>query len=643
MSAEGTQRLVHELQVHQIELEMQNEELRRAQLELAQSRDRFADLYDFAPVGYLTLDADAVIRQANLTASALLGTERQRLVGKAFTRFVARDSQDVFYRHQRTVLGSDQKQTCELRLRRADGSTYPAQLEATRSEDPATRLRECRCVISDITPRKQAEAAMRQLNETLEQRVAERTQALHKSQTDLNHAQAVAHIGSWRSDLRSQALEWSEETCRIFGIPPGTPMTYGKLLSRIHPEDREFVNRAWQAAHGGTPYDLEHRILVDGTVKWVRVKAELEFDPQAVLLGGFGTLQDITERKRAEAALHEAHEFNKQIIASAREGIVVLDREGRLLVWNSFMEEISGFPAAEVLCTHPVPRFPFLRNYDFDRMLQRTLAGGNIDSPDMFFDGGGKGRRGWFAAHFSPLRDADGAITRVIVVVNDVTERKELERHLLEISEREQVRIGQDLHDGLSQQFTGIRFMNATLQKRLADQAHPGADEARRIGELLTQAQDGLRQVARGLQPVVPTPDGLMNALYELAESIASRCRVTCRFECPRPVLIRDNTIATHLFRITQEAVNNALRHGHPRSVTVSLTETKGTLALQVQDDGQGWRPAQPTPAGLGLRIMKSRSEAMSGQVEIGPARPRGTVVRCIVPLAAPQNRNARP
>jgi PAS domain S-box-containing protein len=138
---------------------------------------------------------------------------------------------------------------------------------------------------ADITERKRAEETLRHHRE------------------DLARAQAVAHTGSWRLDVRRNELLWSDETHRMFGIPKGTPMTYETFLGAVHPEDREYVDRGWTAALRGEPYDIEHRIVVGDSVRWVREQAELEFDEQGTLLGGFGTVQDITERKLAEEAL----------------------------------------------------------------------------------------------------------------------------------------------------------------------------------------------------------------------------------------------------------------------------------------------------------------------------------------------------
>ncbi len=170
-------------------------------------------------------------------------------------------------------------------------------------------------------------AMLQQANARLTQEVGDHQraeQALRESQADLKRAQAVAHIGSWRLDARRNALHWSEEAYRIFGISGGTPLTYEAFLVAVHPEDQDFVDRAWQAALRGEPYDIEHRIVVGGQVKWVRERAELEFDERGGLRGGFGTVQDVTERKCAQEALRESEEKHRLLFESSRDAIMTL-------------------------------------------------------------------------------------------------------------------------------------------------------------------------------------------------------------------------------------------------------------------------------------------------------------------------------
>jgi signal transduction histidine kinase len=158
-------------------------------------------------------------------------------------------------------------------------------------------------------------------NEIEERKKAE--EALIKVKLDLNHAQAVGKIGSWRLDLEHNVLLWSDENYRIFGVPQGTPMTYEAFLSIVHPEDRDYVNHEWKAALRGEPYDIEHRIIFDGKVKWVREKAELEFDKDRKLKGGFGTTQEITDfaemRNQLEDASAQLQEYANDMEQLAKE------------------------------------------------------------------------------------------------------------------------------------------------------------------------------------------------------------------------------------------------------------------------------------------------------------------------------------
>ena len=189
MNPQALQSLVHELRVHQIELEMQNEELRRAQEELAASRDRYVDLYDFAPVDYLTVGERGAVQQANLTAATLLGVERGKLQGQPFSRFVVAEDQDIFYRHRRAVQPSLERPICQLRMRRENGTVFWAELESRRLAGSGDGSGAWRTVLTDITPRRQAEEALRQARDELEQRVAERTAQLQQENAQRRQAE----------------------------------------------------------------------------------------------------------------------------------------------------------------------------------------------------------------------------------------------------------------------------------------------------------------------------------------------------------------------------------------------------------------------------------------------------------------------
>jgi signal transduction histidine kinase/CheY-like chemotaxis protein/HPt (histidine-containing phosphotransfer) domain-containing protein len=196
-----------------------------------------------------------------------------------------------------------------------DGADNPTHIVALVTDMTAGKLAEAELRRSIAETRAANEeldasrrAALNLMDDAVEaRRLAEEASAeLDRNRADLNRAQAVAHVGSWRLDVRRDELLWSEENHRIFGLPQGTPLTYETFLGVVHPDDRAYVDREWTAALGGAHYDIEHRILLGTEVKWVRERAELEFDAAGALLGGFGTTQDITEKKQVEEILQQA-------------------------------------------------------------------------------------------------------------------------------------------------------------------------------------------------------------------------------------------------------------------------------------------------------------------------------------------------
>jgi signal transduction histidine kinase len=207
-------------------------------------------------------------------------------------------------------------------------------------------------------------------------------------------------------------------------------------------------------------------------------------------------------------------------------------------------------------------------------------------------------------------------------------DRRKLEEELLAISGREQQRIGQDLHDGLCQQLAGIEFRNSVLALQLA-KGGAAKTEAERIGELIRDATRQARLLAQGLSPVQLEANGLMSALEELTSNAAKLFNITCRFECPRPVLVADNTVATHLYRIVQEAITNAVRHGHAKSVVVSLSSSADESTLKITNNGAEFPAGANAKGGLGLRIMEYRADMIGATLKIGSTKGKGTTVAC--------------
>ncbi|HVV71144.1 MAG TPA: sensor histidine kinase [Verrucomicrobiae bacterium] len=224
---------------------------------------------------------------------------------------------------------------------------------------------------------------------------------------------------------------------------------------------------------------------------------------------------------------------------------------------------------------------------------------------------------------------------RTQALTREMAERQRLEEEILLVSEREQRRIGHDLHDNLCQHLTATALAGQVLQERLAGKSLPETADAGRVVELVEDGIDLARNLARGLYPVEMDAEGLMSAFQELALNISRGAKVRCSFECEAPVLIHDDATATHLYRIAQEAVRNAVAHGKPKRIWINLSEDAGEVKLSVEDDGVGLPESPGDASGLGIRIMAHRAAMVGGSFSIEPAPTGGTIVVCSFPRAA--------
>jgi signal transduction histidine kinase len=235
-----------------------------------------------------------------------------------------------------------------------------------------------------------------------------------------------------------------------------------------------------------------------------------------------------------------------------------------------------------------------------------------------------------------------GRVVHLRWFVRDITRRKQLEREVLAISERERGAFSRELHDSLGQQLSGIAYLTNVLRERLHEGGSPEVGGVERISSLLKQAIGQTRAVARGLSPVRPEPEGLSAGLKELAAQSSELFGVRCQFRHPRPVLVGDSEAANHLYRIAQEAVHNACRHGRATRVTIGLTREREGVLLKIVDDGSGIGPLSPRRKGLGLRIMQYRAGLLAGTVSVRSRPAGGTEVCCVAPATLPQSKSSK-
>jgi len=217
-------------------------------------------------------------------------------------------------------------------------------------------------------------------------------------------------------------------------------------------------------------------------------------------------------------------------------------------------------------------------------------------------------------------------------LLREIEGRKRLEKEILEIGEREQRRIGQELHDSIGQQFTGIAFMTKVLAQKLAKRLPDEAANAAEIANLVSEAMDQTRGLARGLHPVDLDAESLTSVLNELAATTEKLFAISCTFKSDGPIAIDDTVVAVHLYRMAQEAINNAIKHGRAKNIVIELTSDGDKSLLTVKSDGLDFPGMQVKSKGMGLQIMDHRAEMIGGSLDIRKATEGGTIVACEFP-----------
>lgn len=343
----------------------------------------------------------------------------------------------------------------------------------------------------------------------------------------------------------------------------------------------------------------------------------------------------LARARQAEAQL----KLLSEALESAANGIAITDTQGRILWVNPAFSRLTGYDRAEVVGRTPRILKSGKHPPELYRQLWDTILRGEPWRGEML----NRRKDGSLYSEemtITPVRSGGGEITHFVAVKQDVTERKRLEREILEISDREQRRIGQDLHDGLCQELAGIELMSQALEQKIAARSKADAARAAEIAGHVRDAIRHTRLLARGLSPVTLDSEGLMSALHELAANTEKIFHVPCRFDCQPAVTVADHAAATHLFRIAQEAVSNAVKHGKARHISLRLTRHRDRLKLVVSDDGVGLPEPLPRGQGMGLRIMESRAAMIGGTLVAENDPSGGARVLCEATLTESKTEN---
>ncbi|HWI60148.1 MAG TPA: ATP-binding protein, partial [Bacillota bacterium] len=417
--------------------------------------------------------------------------------------------------------------------------------------------------------------------------------------------------------------------------------TAGLMLLDLKLQDVEGKDLIEQLARAGhcPPFIVitgqgDERVAVDmmkrGARDYLVKDAEfLQFVP-AMAKRALAELDKERRLAEAEAQVH----LIRSVVDQGFSAVLITDAalpDPRIVYTNPAFAQATGCEP-ETVIGQPMSTLPAL-----SRVQQRLIAGlppGARFIEELSTFPTAQGER-WSEWRVGPVKDKAGKNTHWLIIFRDVTERKRLEKEILEISDRERQRIGQDLHDGLCQHLAGIELMSQVLEQKLAAKSKTDAARAGDIARHVREAISQTRSLARGLSPVTLEVEGLTSALQELAATTEKLFGVSCRCECPSTVPVPAPAVATHLYRIVQEAVSNAIKHGKATHITILLELLGEHTVLTVTDNGRGLAPGFAKSGGMGLRIMQYRAGMIGATVAVEPHPGGGTQVICSVPRSA--------
>jgi PAS domain S-box-containing protein len=598
-------------------------ERRRAEAALLESERRFRALSE-ATFDPLVLHESGRVLEINQAFVNAFGFKPEEVVGRdALKSFVAPESWGVMQEHIR----SGSERPYEAMLLRRDGSRFLAEI---RARNTVYRGRPVRVAsIHDITNRKAAEEAVRrseaELRAVLEHLPVGVT--FHNTAGRVRFANPVAGRiwgGCLDADLRQnhQYTGWWADTNVRLG-------QHDWALAR--------VLSAGQAVIGDV-IDIQ---CFDGSRKTILSSAVPLRDARGDVSGAVVISEDVTERRRAELALRENEARLSAVVGTAVDAIITIDERGVIDSVNPATERLFGYRNEEVVGRNVSLLMPEPYRSEHDGYLDRYLRTGKARIIGIGRDVVGMRKDGsTFPLTLSVSEFHIGPRRMFTGIIHDISNRRRLEQEILEASANEQRRIGHELHDGICQQILGASFGMEVLAQRLeAGRATKEVASVRKLMDLLNDTLTQARALSHGLNPIDLRAGGLAKALADLAARVSDTFRIECRFHEDGQVELADSATSTHLFRIAQESISNAIKHGKPKRIEVRLNGTPdGWLTLTVSDNGKGIPAALPETEGRGLQIMQYRAALIGATVVIRPGKRGGTIVTCrlrVPPTAA--------
>lgn len=588
-SVEDILALTHELQVHQIELELQNEELRRAQLDLQLTAERYADLYDFAPVGYLSVDVRGLIVKGNLTAATLLGIERRGLIGAPFSRFIFVDDLASFHYLRHRMIQPQETDTIELRLQPLDGDPFWARLEVITRRDPVDEVLLWQIAISQIEAQKRAEQLMRRVNDELEERVTRRTHQLVLANRELleevaRRKQAEAALREREETLELRVRERTAELASLLTVSQEISSTLE--LDEVFAIILEHLHRTIHYTGCGI-FMLRGSLLT--LVAYRGPLAARDIVQSQTTLDQSPLLERALEQRAPLIVDDLSGEDALAANWRLRAGVLQRRLLGQALSWMGVPLIAKGQPLGILRFDHREPGY--FTQYHAD--IAFTLA------------------------------------NQTAVAIENARLYTQAQ-NVAAIEERQ--RLARELHDSVAQTFYSISLSTHAAMSHL--DAAP--DKTRRhLNHTLELAGAGLTEMKAlifDLQAENIRREGLVAAMQRQLNALTARNDIRIDADLGAEPDAQPE-VKEAAYGVVREALQNVVRHAGASALSLRLTRLEDRLRVEVRDDGVGFDPAALARDTMGLRSMRERAAIVGGSIEVLSRPFGGTIVRAEFPM----------
>lgn len=627
-------------------------ERKAAEQALQASEERWRRLVRHHPEPIL-ITTNAEIQYINAAGARTFGAEDpDDIVGRTIFEFTNPAIHDILHERIATLESGTRTEPLEHRLHRLDGEERIVQafsVPITYEGEPSAQT-----VVRDVTEQKEAERTLK-IREKQQVAVAELgLYALEESDLDTFMDEVARRLADTLDVAFCSILEllpdgeflrlksgvgWPEERLEQTSLHvQDDPLLHQTLTS-----DEPVVIDAYDDFDGTNlphhePVESGVSVVIRGRNQPYGILNAFATEPRAFTSDDVNFLQtiailirDAVERRRSEMELLLSEKRYRSVVEQQTELICRFAPDGTITFVNHAFRSFVGHPAEDLINQNFLELMPSSDHEAFRELMSSLTPDAPVQKREMrLYDAEGKVR--WLRWAFRAFFQADGDVAEFQASGRDITERKQLEREILDVSARERRRIGQDLHDGLGSHLSGVAMLCRGVIRKIEAGERVDKSVMEEIVQLVHESISQVRKLARGLNPVRMEDEGLCSALQELVSSAQAHPGVNCSFSSDSDVPDPNSEVALHLYRIAQEALNNALKHASADHIHMHLGTKADTLVLTVDDDGVGIPSSRNDRDGMGLRVMNYRANTIGAKLRIRPRSNGGTRVQCTLP-----------